>query len=259
MGMIMSYEEYLKLGRQPNPYLVWIASKGKQLYFLGSSHSFNPADSIHQVTKHYWHDFLGSVGNKKPVVLIEGGKRSISNSEDEAIRKFGEAGLVAFLAAQNGWEHESPEPNLLTETSELRKEFSEEEIWTYYFTRMAAQWNRLLNKPDIWSYVRNSLLKDNEELKWNADNLGQESLVNNFAKLSGQKFVEFDYELLNGLCDPTKTKTKINQVSRRSGQIRDEYIVQKITEHWKNGESIFAVYGRSHVVMQEPALRRLLT
>lgn len=48
-------------------------------------------------------------------------------------------------------------------------------------------------------------------------------------------------------------------VARAESRFRDEVIVQKLTQKVREGGRVFAVVGRSHVVMQERALRSRLT
>ncbi|MEA2562722.1 MAG: hypothetical protein QOH06_4226 [Acidobacteriota bacterium] len=39
-------------------------------------------------------------------------------------------------------------------------------------------------------------------------------------------------------------------------EYRDRFMVEKLTSHLKEGHRVFAVVGGTHVVMQEPTLRR---
>jgi hypothetical protein len=50
----------------------------------------------------------------------------------------------------------------------------------------------------------------------------------------------------------------INTVCRKASILRDLHIIDYINKLIKNGKNIFIVYGGTHAIMQEPAMRTLL-
>jgi pheromone shutdown protein TraB len=59
--------------------------------------------------------------------------------------------------------------------------------------------------------------------------------------------------------DPTVTETILNEIARASSEYRDQFMVKKIARTVCEQKRVFAVVGGSHVVMQEPAIRKLLS
>jgi hypothetical protein len=55
--------------------------------------------------------------------------------------------------------------------------------------------------------------------------------------------------------DPVKSINVMNELSRRSNEERDRYIVRLLVERAQQGKRVFAVVGATHVVIQEAALR----
>lgn len=252
---IMAFEEYLKSGRKPNPYFYFINNNNQVLYYLGCSHCFDPSNSIFNIIRHYWSDFLDKTQGKSALALNEGGKRQIYDTEEKSILMDGEAGLLTFLANNKKINCISPEPSPEHETQTLLKDFTKEEVITYYFIRQVAQWGRLIEKPVFTNYIEGSLDSYKSTLDWKDVDFSIKARVNTFNKFTGQTFDHNNYEVNNKFSDPTKSDNVLNLISRRSNIIRDEHIVKAIEENWGVGKSMFIVYGRTHAVMQEPAIK----
>lgn len=255
---IMTYEEYLRLGRMPTPYFYFIKHGRQNLYYLGCPHCFNPEDSINSVIKHYWKDFLTQIQGDASLSLVEGGIRELRSSEEESILKDGEAGLVTYLSSIQNIECTSPEPGFEHETNTLLNEFSKDEILTYYFIRGVSQWNRLINKPSFEEYSKASLERYKKILNWGEIDFSVEGRVKTFQSLTGREFEATNYKLMTNFCNPTKTDNILNKVSRANSILRDRYIVSAIEKVWDSGKNIFVVYGKTHAIIQEPALKKAL-
>jgi hypothetical protein len=78
-------------------------------------------------------------------------------------------------------------------------------------------------------------------------------------ELFSTDFDEKDANFFYSIANPIELNSVVNEVSRISSQIRDQYIVQKIKDYIDDGFSVFAQYGYSHVVMQESALEKFLS
>ena len=61
----------------------------------------------------------------------------------------------------------------------------------------------------------------------------------------------FFYNITN----PVVTDTIINNVCRQASMLRDQYIIASIDQLIQDGKNIFVVYGATHAVMQEPAIK----
>ncbi len=254
---ILSYEQYSKI-RHKIPYTVSLSSGSNSLYYFGEKHSFDPSDPQWTALKDFWNEFLEKTKNQKRIVFIEGGIRPVEESEEQSIIKHGGMGLVTFLAHQENIEVHSPEPDEAYERSELEKTFSRDIIQYYYFARIVLQWGRkTYPKPNFVEYITRYLNNDKKESGWDDYDFSLEAMKNIHSKLFEVPFDENNTDFFYDVSNPVVIKNDINKVSAASSIVRDQYIVNEIQKYINDGYSIFAEYGCSHVVMQEPALKEL--
>ena len=246
---------YQKLHKQKfiYPYFFKIAANYHSLYFLGTTHTFDPKNHQIVTIKKYWNRFLKETKKKSYVVLIEGGERPIEKSESRAIKKHGEPGFTTRLASKKGIKTFSPEPDSKKINDELIKIFSREEILYNGFAGRVAQWNRLIDKPDFKKYFNHSVKRGKKDPRWKGFDFSMDNFVKIHDEKHKHKFNINNYECFNEDSSPYKSK-----VSAVSGLIRDTHIVSEIKKLWDKGNNIFVVYGSGHAIVQEPALKILL-
>lgn len=255
---LMSYDDYSKT-RHGTPYTLSLNSGSNFLYYFGERHSFNPADEQWVEQKKFWQDFLQKTVNQKRIVFVEGGIRPIEENEEQSILKHGGMGLATYLAHQENIETYSPEPSEKYEREELGKKFSKQEIQYYYFARIVHQWSRKQDpKPNFEQYISKYLEGDRRESGWTDFDFSLEAMKKIHANLFENSFDENDADFFYSIINPIVPKSIVNEVSRMSSDIRDKYIVDEITKYISNDYSIFAQYGCTHVIIQEPLLREIL-
>lgn len=252
---IMSYEEYAKV-EHGSPYILKLKRKNGSLYYFGEKHSFDPNFEQWKDAKGLWAEFLADPSLKK-IALVEGGVRTARATEADSVIADGGMGLVAYLAAQAGIETASPEPEDRVERTGLEKEFSRDEIQYYYFARMVHQWLRKAEpRPDFDVYLTRSLEADRRTSGWADYDFSLSHMYAVHKRLFGAPFSLNDKGLFYETTNPVNEKrNRINDVSKRSGELRDEHVVNVIADYLEKGYSVYAQYGHSHVVMQEPWLR----
>lgn len=254
----MTYEEYSKI-RHKVPYTFSVKSGENFLYYFGERHSFDPSDKQWIEVEEYFEDFLNKTKNRKRIVFVEGGVCPIEDSKEISIIKHGGMGCITYLAKQQNIDTYSPEPSGKYERGELEKIFSRKEIQYYYFARMSYQWSCMGEiKPSFEKYINHSLLNDKRESGWVDFDFSLESMKKIHFDIFNGVFDEDKKDFLYNIINPVEPKTVINKVAEMSSTIRDNYIVNEIKKYISNGYSIFAQYGYSHVVMQEPLLRGVL-
>ena len=78
-------------------------------------------------------------------------------------------------------------------------------------------------------------------------------------EIFGRDFDMNDQKFFYDVINPTTTFSRINELSRfEDSGFRDLYILAQIEKVWNEGKSIFIVYGCSHAVMHERAVKSLL-
>lgn len=254
----MTYEEYEEV-RHSVPYYLVLQAGPNCLYYFGEHHSFDPAHPQWEGEKKFWKDFLDKTKNTKRIVFIEGGTRPDEADEERSIIENGGMGLATYLAKQEGVETHSPEPSEAYERAELEKHFSREQIQYYYFARVVHQWgNKHDPKPDFEEYIKHYLEGDERNSGWSDFDFSLEAMKKIHDGIFQAGFDERDTKFFYDAINPVVIQTVLNRVSRMSSEIRDTYIVGEIKKYINDGYSIFAQFGCSHVVMQEPLLKEIL-
>jgi hypothetical protein len=252
---LMTYEKYTKI-KHKIPYFYKIKFGSQLLYYFGESHSFDPKRKQWKQVKKFWNEFLEDTKGKKRIVFLEGGNPPADTTERKSIVKYGGGGLVAYLAKKAGIKTVSAEPNEKYERSQLEKVFPREVIQYYYFARVVHQWGRYQdNRPDFEKYITRYLSGDKRESGWRGFDFSLPAMKKIHKDLFKTEFDENDFGFFGDVSNPISQKTKVNKVSRTSGDIRDMHIIDIIKKYLKDGFNIFSIYGYTHVVMQEPVLK----
>ncbi|MEK7135411.1 MAG: hypothetical protein AAB780_01770 [Patescibacteria group bacterium] len=247
----MSYGEYKQKGIEA-PYELVINAKENHLYYFGEAHSNDISHPQWPKWHEFWKDFLNKTENKKRIVFIEGNSTHLYSNEEEAILSAGGMGLAVLKAKQNNIEVYSPEPGREEEMSEIEKLHPSELVIYFYIARQVAQWGRMMEpKPGIEAYLGNYL-------KYYQTSF--EAVKNTHKELFNKDFDQNDTGFFHSIVDPIfPERSVINTISQEVNNMRDRYIANKICEYIRNDLSVFAQFGHTHVVMQEPLLRELLS
>lgn len=236
-------EEYKERAWTPN-YSFEIKGTNRFLYYFGANHSRNSDDPQYDRLRKYWADFLEKTKGINAVVFIEGGIRNVRDNEKNSIQLDSEAGFITLLSDKAGIARYCPEPLPEDIKRYVLSTFSEDELNYYYFARTVSQWNRIPEpRPPFEHYVQGFSIEELKRLH---------------SKITSTEFNENDRELFDLLSNPTKLNNPLYKLIRAFGVYRNAYIVQEIEKTWKEGKSMFIVYGGSHAILQERALRTLL-
>jgi hypothetical protein len=258
---IMTIEQLHKMGRYPTPYTFVLKNPAQCLFYFGAEHvAADPKNFQLDMQKHYFADFLMITKKKDCVAIVEGIKRRVPpKATEESERTGGEVHYMAFLAERAGIEYLCVEPPLKAEVELLSKSFSREEIITYYFVRGIRSWlRRRGNWVSFEDYAANVLSRYKRESEWDDYDFSLEATLANFKRLMGKEFNAKDEDYIKRITSPYNKDTVLGKVSEQSAEVRDEYIVSELVRLWKEGMNIFVTYGKSHAVVQEPALRDAL-
>lgn len=258
---ILSYDQYADIERQgfEMPYVVEVGNHNHKLLFYGSEHTNNPEHSQFQDIDERWKKFITQAS--KPIALVEGHFDKVPEDETKdrtkSIVSGGEAQFVVHLARRDSVEVVSPEPDRVWEANELAEEFGRDSVVFFYFIRQVGWWSRFTEKPDIEAGATRMLELMKKAYEWQDVDFSIERMQAVHEELFGKPLSWNDTQWIYDITTPTPTDYITNTISRRSGELRDEYILRQIEQYWKVGKSPFAVFGSAHAIRLELALRNI--
>ena len=243
---LVSWEEYQRR-RNFEPYVLELdGDTGSLLYFgvLHTQHANSP--QIHEIKKR-WREF------RPDVVFTEGGIWPLEISLKTAVEKHGEQGLVRYLCRRDGIIIKSLEPRREQETFLLLKHFSAEQIKVFYILRQALLQRIMGREINDIRYVHRILKRLSAgpfaKTKLNTIRHFELCVSHMFPGLENWRLIPESYFY------SSEPGSWLSRMFRMVNDIRNHSMIRKIMKQVKRGKRVFAVAGRSHVVMQEPVLR----
>jgi hypothetical protein len=269
---LMTYEEYAQRAQELDKggtYDFSISTPEKTISYIGTSHSFDPNDPFFAdleakfILQHPTSVFI------EGVVVPNARKKEMFDylrtqmTREQAIQEGGEALFTLWLAAKHEHpEHEiaayCPEPDFNSEITAVETAgFSREDILAYHIYRLVQQFIASGGNPDRSSFVTylNRHIEPFTRIPgWDGTEI--EQLTTKIADT-----VDFsDPNKYIDLSDPIpwegKEMTATNKVAAATNRFRDINIVNTITQ--LSDRNSLVVYGKTHAIMQEPALRHKL-
>lgn len=248
---IMSYKEYGKI-RHERPYILEFKSgKGELLYF-GAGHFYRFDDPQAATLEQRFLEF------KPTVVLNESGTPQVAETAKEAVEKYGEPGLLAFLAHKHNLPIKSLDPPRIEEMKYIlgTKRWTLEQVFLFYVLRRVPENNKKTNPKNSEEIVR-------EALNSAAKMPGFDGLPKTIAEFDQvvKKYlptVEDWRNIEQKIFDPNPDLGMFtNDIADASVQYRGKFMIKTLRTEVEKGERVFAVVGASHVVKQEKALKRI--
>jgi len=233
-----------------------IENDRQSLFYFGANHSCNPADPQYPALREYWVKFLKATEIKDRIVLVEGSLRKLMEDEETAIANSSESGLITLLAHKAGVSVACPDisnEELMRQLPDINKE----EVLLYWFLNWVNNFQKHADpKPNFEKSAEIWCENQKQRIMWKDVGISLSVLKKLYKKILGKEFNE--NENPNDLVNPNKSETRINQIANAYSDLRDANIASEIERYWKEGKSIFAVFGMGHSIIQEPALRKLL-
>ena len=258
---ILSYNQYAEIEKQgfTIPYIVELQRDGQNLLFYGSEHTNNPEHRQFQDVEGRWVAFVAN--SDKPIALVEGHFDEVSQDESKdrarSIVEGGEAQFVVHLARKDGVEVASPEPDRIWEANKLAEEFGRDNVVFYYLIRQLGWWNGFTEKPNVQAEANKMLGLMEKTYNWDDVDFSIERMAAIHEELFCKPLPWKDTQWIYDITTPTPQDYLTNELARRSGEIRDEHILEQILKYWKAGKSPFVVFGSAHAIRLEPALHTL--
>jgi hypothetical protein len=242
---ILTYKDYAKIKHDVPYILEFTVGKGALLLY-GGRHVFDPADAQVADIQNEWAEF------KPDVVYNEGGNPPTEASVGGAVKRYGEPGLVRFLAARDHVPIATFEPKEDEEVAALRKRFSAEQVKVFLALRSFLTFRHSHHDQTVERYMDHALTvfgqeKGLAESPRNYQEL-QESCNRLLPELKDWRQVPDDW------FDPTQEGHYTNEAQNVSGYCRDRHIFKVLIQSAQRGNRVLAVIGASHVLVLEPAL-----
>lgn len=242
----LTYREYLEK-KASSPYKVYINNSFSELVYIGINHTSDTEDDQIKFIIENWENL------KPDVALNEGGLWKFGQDIETTISQYGEAGLVSFLANRDQIPVLSLEPPDSVVINYLRNWFTNEQIKVFSILQYIPQYFTLSQGESFEVYVARAIhvLSQKPGLEGFPRNVAElsQSIKALLPRMGDWRKVD------NRWISPLKDFGFTNDIARRTNEIKNQEMVNKILNIFKSGGKIFAVGGLSHVVMQEPALK----
>lgn len=257
-NLLMGIEEYNKTWHE-TPYVFSLNSNGQFLFYFGCDHTQNPNDKQFKEIKIFWHEFLSKTNKQSCIVFIESSQLpAITGNENEIIKKFGERGFIVWLAEKEKIPFYYPELQINEEAEMLSKKFPKKLIIYFYFIRSVNSWIRNKQSGDFQKILRQAASACQQRISWQDVSYSVEDLQKVHEEIFKAPLSLANRETIERASAPIYHDSIINDIARESSYIRNITVLEKIEKFWKIGKNLFILYGASHAVMQEKAIRNLV-
>jgi hypothetical protein len=249
---IMTYKEYGRI-RHQRPYLLQLKSGAGELLYFGAGHVYRIDDPQIAELERRFAEF-------RPTLLLnESQTPPVEATRELAVERYGEPGLVSFLAAKHKITIKSLDPPRMQEIAYLlgTKRWTTEQVMLFYVLRRVSENNKKTNPRAAEELVQ-------QALDATAKAPGFEGLPKTVAEFEASvkrvlPSVADWRKVHSTLFDPNPDLgSYTNDVAYASSQYRDRYMVKLLADEVRKGGRVLAVVGASHVVMQESALKKAL-
>ncbi|MDD4761574.1 MAG: hypothetical protein PHZ25_00925 [Candidatus Pacebacteria bacterium] len=276
-NLVIKPEKWIKK-KYKIPYVIKLFSERQKLYIIGVSHNDFRNRQITTIER-LFKDFLRN-GNKNSVLATElkipQGEKF--NSKMEALKKYGEFGLAAFLSKEKGLSRKCFEPNMKEIFDNVKKMgYGKMDIvlWSF-FNAINFRWSQeksgenkeMLKKTIIRldkligiNKIKNkkNILKNIEKNYFNYFSKRTDKILGWKLPQTFNTLIDIKSEIrkkIKTAQDPFFLQTEINRIGSAVNWNRDILMAKKIMRILNSGKSVFAVCGANHTVAQEPLMKK---
>lgn len=266
---LMAQTEYATK-EHPSPYTYRLHKDDTDLVYYGSEH-------FHDATHPSAQEIREGMDRIRPDLVIIEGLESINPlslterkgladklSEAEALERYGENVFAAKLAIDRGIDVLSPEPGDTAIVEHLQKQgHSREAIFGEQVALLLKQYDRTTTKPDFEAFLAPYLQRMSTQFGWKDFDFSLDHFRKIHQDVFGIPFGTGDADFYSDTIDPVmrdgKATRATNRVAAARTEFRDQYMIDQVQDLLgKKYKRIFIVFGASHAVIQEPALRKIV-
>jgi hypothetical protein len=244
-GRLLTWQEYIEHPRS-GPYILELDKERGSLFYYGAFHKVDPKDPQFEDIEQKWEQF------RPTYAFCEGRIWPLEESRAQAIRSYGEQGLITFLAARDGIPVKCIDPSISEQIQFLWNQNPPHHIKIYFVLRQAAI-NKILGREGRNEDDARLLLRKMERFGGSryfpATLLEFEGMFSRlFPELDNWQNIPYAYFQSSG------KGGFLADIHRKLIEYRDQTMIKKVTQALKRGERVFAVVGRSHVFKQQNIL-----
>jgi hypothetical protein len=247
-GKLLTWQEYVEHPRT-GPYILELDKKRGSLFYYGAFHKVDPKDPQFEDIEQKWEQF------RPTYAFCEGRIWPLKESRVQAIRSYGEQGLITFLAARDGVPVKCIDPSISKQALFLRNQYPPHQIKIYFILRQATI-NKMLRRTE--KNLDDARLLLNKMERFGGSRYFPATLVE-FKHMFSQLFPELDnwQNIPYAYFQSSEKGGFLADIHQKLIEYRDQTMIKKVTKALKKGERVFAVVGRSHVFKQQNILRAL--
>jgi hypothetical protein len=192
------------------------------------------------------------------LILNESGTPPAAETAKEAIEKYGEPGLMSFLAKKHSIPIKSLDPPRMEEIKYIlgTKRWTLEQVMLFYNLRRIPENNKKTNPASPDALIEEML---KASVKMPVSEGLPKTLTEFEASVKKHLPTVSDWRKIDQkIFDPNPDLGLFtNDIADASVNFRGRFMVKLLTTEVEKGERVFAVVGASHVVKQERALKNL--
>jgi len=228
------------------PYLLRIKSERSALLYFGAQHTNDPSDPQLEGLQRLWDEF------RPDIALNEGGDPPVAHTRDDAVRLYGETGLVRWLAARDKVQASNMDLPRALQAKALLAEWPQVKVKMFFVVRGLLPCER---RPDCEPAVETERI-----VPIITATTGIKAAPNTLAEFQ-QSLAELTTTPMEtphnhgAWFDPTKEGHIFNEMARHIEDSRDHAMVVAIAKAVECGHRVFAIAGGSHVIREEPLIR----
>jgi hypothetical protein len=258
---IMTFEEYASINHS-TPYTYELSNGDKSLHYFGARHTFDSDSSMLNQIKTSFERFQPDMVFIEGAIWTDEKAREISSMpSEEVVAKYGEPGFTLKLALEKGIYWHCPEPSAKEFFDYLSEQgFSKDEIFTWHLLYAARHYSKKEQELSFEEYAKPYIDYIKSGTNWPDFDFSPSRALELGEQIIGRpiNLRTLDSEmpdLHNPI--PSKNYSLINMIDAEWSNSRDKKIITDIAKALETNNRIFMVYGATHAVMEEPALRKL--
>ena len=244
------------MGKLPEiPYVVDLHKGNKHLIVIGTLHSRDTNNLMFAEIEKIFKTF------KPEVAINEGGQvKKTYTDRNSAIVKNGELGLLKFLCDKQGIKMINGDMPDEKEFYQLSEIYSKDEALLFFaserFVLPYTYWGENGNLDSLYKsdFIEGYLEPCGIKLK-------PEEKQFSYYKGLYKKYFNKEFNI-DSICSddfsPIRKTNYFCEVARKSKELRDRYLLQKIEEQLIHHDKVLVVYGGWHVLAIEPALTQII-